>query len=71
MLTIHIRGDHITLAQALKSAGVADSGGQAKFLVRQGRVKLNGTVVIQPGKKLDAGDRFQVDEGEEWIVEGS
>jgi ribosome-associated protein len=70
MLTIRIRGDHITLAQALKSAGVVDSGGQAKFLVRQGRVKLNGTVVTQPGRKLQARDHFQVDSQEEWIVEG-
>jgi ribosome-associated protein YbcJ (S4-like RNA binding protein) len=71
MPTMRIQGNQITLAQALKSAGVADSGGQAKFMVRHERIKLNGAVVSQPGKKLHAGDRFQADDGEEWIIEGS
>jgi ribosome-associated protein len=68
MTTLLLRGEHITLAQAIKAAGLADSGGQAKQLVRSGAVTVNGTVDTQPGRKLHAGDRFRVAEGDEWLV---
>lgn len=68
MATLPLRGDHITLAQALKVAGVAGSGGQAKQLVRSGAVTVNGGVETQPGRKLVPGDRFQTSDGAEWIV---
>jgi ribosome-associated protein len=68
--TLALRGDHITLAQAVKAAGLADSGGQAKVLVREGQVRVNGAVVIQPGRKLRAGDRFGTAEGGEWAITG-
>jgi ribosome-associated protein len=62
-----LRGEHITLAQALKAVGAADSGGQAKHLVRSGAVTVNGSVATQPGRKLGPGDRFGVADGE-WTV---
>jgi ribosome-associated protein len=68
MSTLALRGDHITLAQALKAAGLADSGGQAKQLVRSGTVTVNGETVTQPGRKLRAGDKFQVEGGPAWAV---
>ena len=68
MPTLPLRGEHITLAQALKAAGLADTGGQAKHLVRAGGAQVNGIAETQPGRKLRAGDRFQLDEGEEWLV---
>jgi ribosome-associated protein len=68
MPTLTLRGDHITLAQALKAAGFAGSGGQAKHLVRGGTVKVNGIEAIQPGRKLVVGDRFRVGEDDEWII---
>jgi ribosome-associated protein len=68
MLTLELRGEHITLAQAVKAAGFAGSGGQAKHLVRGGTVTVNGAVEVQPGKKLHAGDRFAVGNAEEWTV---
>jgi ribosome-associated protein len=66
--TLPLRGDHITLAQALKAAGFADSGGQAKHLVRGGTVMVNGAIVTQPGHKLVAGDCFRVADASEWMV---
>lgn len=66
-LTLH--GEHITLAQALKAAGLAETGGQAKQLVREGGVRVNGVAATQPGRKLFPGDRFRVQDGEEWTVE--
>lgn len=68
MNEIRLRGDHITLAQALKVAGLAESGGQAKQVVRSGVVRVNDVVETQPGRKLHAGDRFRVQEDREWTV---
>ncbi|HYV36992.1 MAG TPA: RNA-binding S4 domain-containing protein [Gemmataceae bacterium] len=68
MTSLPLRGDHVTLAQAVKIAGLADTGGQAKHMVRLGLVRVNGTIVTQPGKKLVRGDRFQSADGQEWIL---
>jgi ribosome-associated protein len=65
---IPLRGDHITLAQAVKAAGLADSGGQAKYLVRDGKIAVNGNPETQPGRKLRAGDRFGLADGPEWVI---
>ncbi len=66
--TLTLRGDYITLAQAVKVVGLADTGGQAKVLVREGDVLVNGVVEKQPGRKLRAGDRFGPTAGPEWTV---
>ena len=68
MTTLTLRDDHITLSQALKASGLAGSGGQAKHIVRSGDVTVNGSVETHPGRKLVAGDRFQVVGGVEWAV---
>jgi ribosome-associated protein len=67
MRTLPLTGDHITLAHAVKAVGLADSGGQAKHLVRDGAMRVNGVVETRPGRKLVAGDRFDL-AGEEWTV---
>ena len=46
--TLALRGDHITLAHAAKTAGLADSGGQAKHLIREGMFRVNGVVQNMP-----------------------
>jgi ribosome-associated protein len=51
-----IRDDSIRLGQALKLAGLADSGGQARALVEQGAVTVNGAVETRRGRQLRAGD---------------
>jgi ribosome-associated protein len=66
--TLPLRGDHITLAHAVKAVGLAETGGQAKILVREGTFAVNGEVVTQPGRKLRAGDRFGPVGGEEWTI---
>ena len=63
-----LRGPYITLASALKAAGAAATGGQAKVMVREGAATVHGVVETRPGRKLVAGDRFAVGE-EEWVVE--
>jgi ribosome-associated protein YbcJ (S4-like RNA binding protein) len=56
--TVTLRGDYITLAQALKVAGLVDSGGVAKHLIREGGFHVNGVEELQPGRKLRLGDTF-------------
>lgn len=56
MEVIHLREDFIKLGQALKAAGLAESGVEAKLVIQDGQVKVNGQVEVQRGKKLIAGD---------------
>ena len=58
MITVNIREDEefIKLGQALKKASVVGSGVEAKFVIQDGLVKLNGEVEVQRGKKLYDGD---------------
>jgi ribosome-associated protein len=65
---LDLRGEHVTLAQAVKAVGLAGSGGQAKHLVREGTIRVNGVVDKQPGRKLRAGDRFGPLDGPQWII---
>jgi ribosome-associated protein len=69
MTPILLRGEHITLAQAVKLAGLADTGGQAKVYVRAGKVRVNGNAEERPGHKLRAGDRLSDTAGREWIIQ--
>ncbi|HTU93240.1 MAG TPA: RNA-binding S4 domain-containing protein [Gemmataceae bacterium] len=66
--TLMLRGEHITLAHAIKAVGLAGTGGQAKMLVREGQVTVNGEPATQPGRKLRAGDRFGMAGGTEWTI---
>ncbi len=56
METIKLRGEYIKLGQALKAAGLAETGVDAKYAVEDGLVQVNGQVVLQRGKKLVDGD---------------
>ena len=59
MQKITIRDEFIKLGQALKLAGLCQSGVDAKFAVQDGLVKVNGQVELQRGKKLYDGDVFE------------
>lgn len=70
MPSLTLRGDFITLAQALKVSGLAESGGNAKNLIKNGAALVNGVVEMKPGRKLSAGDRFStMEDSEEWTIE--
>lgn len=56
MEIIKLREDYIKLGQALKAAGLVESGVEAKYAVEDGNVKVNGEVATQRGKKLVDGD---------------
>ena len=53
---ISIRPPFIKLDQLLKFAGLISTGGEAKEVVAEGLVKVNGEVVTQRGKKIYPGD---------------
>lgn len=53
---IRLREDYIKLGQALKAAGAAESGVEAKYLIQDGKVQVNGQTELQRGKKLYSGD---------------
>ena len=53
MEKIKIKDDYIKLGQALKLAGLVSSGIDAKFVVQDGQVKVNGEVDTRRGKKLE------------------
>lgn len=61
MEEIRIRDEFIKLGQALKLAGLADSGLEAKLVIQDGQVKVNGEIEYQRGKKLHPGDIFSYD----------
>jgi ribosome-associated protein len=52
--------EFIKLDQFLKWKGFADSGGQAKLLVLDGEVEVNGEIETRRGRKLHHGDLVQV-----------
>ena len=59
MEIIKLRDEYIKLGQALKAAGLAESGVDAKFMIQDGQVKVNGAVETQRGKKLYDGDEVE------------
>ncbi len=68
MQVIKLREDFIKLGQALKAAGLVESGVDAKFVIQDGLVKVNGQIETQRGKKLVAGDIIEFD-GEKIKIE--
>ena len=68
MQVIKLREDYIKLGQALKAAGLVENGVDAKFVIQDGLVKVNGSIETQRGKKLVAGDIVEFD-GEQIKIE--
>ena len=56
MEVIALWEDYIKLGQALKAAGLVDSGVEAKIVIQDGKVMVNGQTEFQRGKKLYDGD---------------
>jgi ribosome-associated protein len=52
----------ITLGQALKAANVVGTGGEAKVLIQNGEVRVNGKVETRRGLKLREGDVIEVED---------
>ena len=59
-MDIKISTEYIKLDQLLKFSGIISNGSDAKILILEYNVKLNGEIVTQRGKKIRAGDIVQV-----------
>lgn len=58
----------ITLQQFLKKNNIVSSGGEAKYLIQEGEVKINKNIVTQRSKKLQINDVVEVN-GKEYVVQ--
>lgn len=56
MTTITITTEYIKLQDLLKFATIASTGGEAKIMVQEGQVTVNGEVCTQRGRKIRPGD---------------
>ncbi len=59
---ISIKEEFIRLDSALKLAGLVFTGGQAKIMIQNGEVKVNGEICTMRGKKLRLGDTATVED---------
>lgn len=67
MQEVKIKDAFIKLGQALKLAGLVESGIDAKFAIQDGLVQVNGQVETRRGKKLVDGDRVSF-EGNMFVI---
>lgn len=70
METIQLRDEFIKLGQALKLANLVESGIDAKLVIQDGLVKVNGETQLQRGKKLYDGDIVEFD-GNQFMIKGN
>ncbi len=71
MEIINIKDEYIKLGQALKLAGLVESGLEAKDRIKDGFVKVNGETEFQRGKKLHDGDIVEYDGSKFKVKAGS
>lgn len=67
MIEIEINTEYIKLDAMLKYSGAVSTGGEAKLVINDGLVKVNGEVCLERGKKLRPGDIAEID-GEKYII---
>lgn len=66
---VSISSEYIKLQDAMKLANVVYSGGEAKALIQDGQVLVNGEVCTMRGKKLYNGDKFEF-MGQSYLISG-
>lgn len=59
--TVLIKTEYIKLDALLKFSGIAETGGEAKEIITEGVVKVNGEACLARGKKIRPGDLVDVD----------
>ncbi|MGI6040257.1 MAG: RNA-binding S4 domain-containing protein [Clostridiales bacterium] len=64
---LKINTEYITLDAALKFSGIAMTGGEAKIMILEENVSVNGEICTMRGKKLRKGDTFDA-MGESFII---
>ena len=67
-ITIAIRDEYIELYKLLKLAELVASGGEAKYMISEGLVSVNGEVETRKRKKIVARDTVEYDGGRITVV---
>ena len=67
--TIQIHTEFIKLQDLLKFAGAVETGGDAKLIIQEGRVSVNGETCTMRGQKMRSGDRAVIDGELELVVQ--
>ena len=67
-MELKLRDEFIKLGQAMKAAGIVSSGLDAKMLIQDGQVTVNGEVETRRGRKLYDGDVFEFEGDEVRVV---
>lgn len=67
-MELKLRNEFIKLGQAMKAAGIVSSGIDAKMLIQDGQVTVNGEVETRRGRKLYDGDVFEFEGDEVRVV---
>ena len=57
-IPVTITTEYIKLQDAMKLANAAETGGEAKLMIQEGQILVNGEICQMRGKKLRPGDRF-------------
>ncbi|NLJ98314.1 MAG: RNA-binding S4 domain-containing protein [Tissierellia bacterium] len=68
MRKIKINTDTIKLDQLLKFAGIVQTGGQGKMLIKDGLVKVNGSTIKARGKNIKKGDIIEIEDIDKFVV---
>ena len=66
---IQIHTEFIKLQDLLKVSNAVETGGDAKLIIQEGRVTVNGELCTMRGKKLRPGDKCAIDNELELVVE--
>lgn len=68
MVEVKIETEYIKLDQFLKYQGIINTGGEAKSLIQEGNIKVNGNIELARGKKLKPGDIIEFEDKKYEIV---
>lgn len=68
LFEVNIKTEYIKLDQFLKFTGLVNTGGEAKNVIQEGRVLVNGNVEKSRGKKLKVNDVIEFDGSKYKIV---
>lgn len=68
MQKIKIDTEYIQLQQFLKLINMVSSGGEAKEIIKQGTIKVNGESEVRRGRKLYKEDTITIENFDEFII---
>jgi len=65
-----LKSEYIELVKLIKLLGIAETGGQAKLMIEQGEILLNGHPEYRKRAKIRSGDEMQLPTGDKIQIRG-